>query len=199
MGRGLIECRDLEFLIELEQQRQLSISDHLSQRRLFLGNRRKPAAHALLDRYDRHAECFGCRCRAHAFNQAATAFAIRVFQVSCVIRIEEDHSAVSPRRAASRSASRERWHSSSTSRMNSLSRNMPTTLRQSLRAWFDPFASAVSNASTRLARDSKVKSLIAASLLRAGIPPIALLRSAARALYKINRAPVSISLVRCAQ
>lgn len=45
-----------------------------------------------------------------------------------MIGIEEDHSGASPRRAASHSASRVRRHSSSTSRMNSLSWNMPTTL-----------------------------------------------------------------------
>src|SRR5208337_4869796 len=79
-------------------------------------------------------------------------------------RDEEDHSASSPRRAASRSASRVRRHSSSTLRMNSLSRNMPTTLRQSLRAWSGYLvAMTFSKASTRLASDSKVRSVIVPS------------------------------------
>jgi hypothetical protein len=52
-------------------------------------------------------------------------------------------------------------HSSATSRMTSFSPNMPITLRQSYGARLDPIAArATSNASTRLARDSGVNSLI---------------------------------------
>src|SRR5208337_3547684 len=163
-GRSLIERNDFELLIKLEQQGQLAITDHLPHRRLLLGDHGQPAAHPFLDRDNGHTYDFGCRNRIKSFNHATATFALGVFQELRMVRVKEDHSANSPRRAASRSASRIRWHSSSTLRMNSLSRNMPTTLRQSLRDWPGPFvAMTFSKASTRLARDSKVKSFIAVS------------------------------------
>ena len=54
-------------------------------------------------------------------DKAASPFAFGVFQKGGVVRIDEDHSKGTSRRASSRSASRIWRHSSSTSRMKSLS------------------------------------------------------------------------------
>src|SRR5208337_2480299 len=151
-GRSLIERHDFELLVELEQQGQLAITDDLPQRQLLLGDHGQPAAHPFLDRDNGHTYDFGCRHRIESINHATATFTVGVFQERRMVRVKEDHSANSPRRAASRSASRIRRHSSSTLRMNSLSRNMPTTLRQSLRDWSGSFvAMTFSKASTRLA------------------------------------------------
>ena len=77
-----------------------------------------------------------------------------------MIGIKEDHSKF-PSSAAFRSASRIRLPSSMIIGIVSLSSNMPTTLRQSLRGRsFSWTASRDSNSATRRARDSTVGSFV---------------------------------------
>src|SRR5262249_12558190 len=133
LGSRFVEENDLELVIELEQLGQLPIADHLTNRLFFSGNHGQPAAHPFLDGDNGHANDLGLRNGGQSIDETAATFAFGILQKGGVVRIDEDHSgASSPRRAASRSASRIRWHSSSTARINSLSRNIPTTLRQSL-------------------------------------------------------------------
>jgi serine/threonine protein phosphatase 1 len=88
---------------------------------------------------------------------AAATLIAWVFQERDMIGIEQNHSADSGRRASARSAARRASPSASTCRMNSLSPNMPTTLRHPLTpADGDVMCNARSSTSTRRARDSSV-------------------------------------------